>query len=291
MRIYPYTLEELHFAWCHRVYFHFRSHRRKPLQQLARLDQATLSSLLEPYDIQLLELSTDAVNVRLLVSLTATETTSTAASKIKGRLSKWLSDQTPPTSSEKLRHLCRGYFAVTTGGTTSDDVSHYLDRQPAHHGYESRVRPPVFVQRYELAQEQQQQLLEAVHAMTSLRFHLVLASSWRHGVFHRESGSAVAERWCKLQTTLRFLLLKVSIVPDHVHIAVAVHPAVSLATVVVELMNSAQELMWQRYSANVIQAKLDRLWQPSAYVGSFGDLRSPAIAAYVRNWQRSDDDL
>ena len=74
-----------------------------------------------------------------------------------------------------------------------------------------------------------------------------------------------------------------SFVPDHVHVALRVHPARSPADTVVELMNAAQEVMEQELAS----AGLNRLWQPSAYVGSYGDLASPQVRSYIENWKSS----
>ena len=43
------------------------------------------------------------------------------------------------------------------------------------------------------------------------------------------------------QANSRFVLLKVSFLPDHVHVAVRVHPSVAPAVLVAELMNSDNE--------------------------------------------------
>ena len=78
--------------------------------------------------------------------------------------------------------------------------------------------------------------------------------------------------------------------PDHVHLAVTLHPAVEPASVVVGLMNAGQEAMWHRFDRDVIQAGIERLWQPSAYIGSFGELTSNAISSYVGRWERDASD-
>ena len=78
--------------------------------------------------------------------------------------------------------------------------------------------------------------------------------------------------------------------PDHVHLAVTLHPAVDPASIVVALMNAAQEVLWSQFDRDVIQAGVERLWQPGAYVGSFGDLTSNAIGAYVSRWERDVGD-
>jgi len=66
-------------------------------------------------------------------------------------------------------------------------------------------------------------------------------------------------------------LIKVSFVPDHAHIALRAHP---------ELMNSAQE----EIRGALIPARVERLWQPSLYIGSYGDLASPQIRKYIEQW-------
>lgn len=80
-------------------------------------------------------------------------------------------------------------------------------------------------------------------------------------------------------------LEEVSFVPDHVHLAVHIHPSVSPAKSVVALMNAAQELLWTEFAESAIRAGVERLWQPSAYIGSCGDLESAKLAAYVRRWE------
>ncbi|HMV87366.1 MAG TPA: IS200/IS605 family transposase [Blastocatellia bacterium] len=112
----------------------------------------------------------------------------------------------------------------------------------------------------------------------------MLATSGRRRIFGAREGSAVAATWRNALTQLQAALLKVSFLPDHVHLALRLHPAVSPANLVVELMNAAQTVVFEQFPQAVIQAKAARLWQPSAYIGSFGDLASPQISQYIHNW-------
>jgi hypothetical protein len=59
---------------------------------------------------------------------------------------------------------------------------------------------------------------------------------------------------------------------------------VAPAELVLALMNAAQELMWQDFVDSVIQARIERLWQASAYVGGFGNLATPKLQRYLQNW-------
>jgi REP element-mobilizing transposase RayT len=160
----------------------------------------------------------------------------------------------------------------------------YLGTQGEHHGYAHRARPPIFVQSF-TATPAEEGVVRAKHAYTQLQFHLVLATWQRRGVFGPGEAQVVADCWRLLQTEHRFALAKVSFVPDHVHAAVWIHPGVSPSNLVAALMNCAQETLFERCPDAMIAAGAERPWQPSAYIGSFGDLATPQTQRYIQNWQ------
>jgi REP element-mobilizing transposase RayT len=224
-----------------------------------------------------LESASDTTDLLTLVSLRPGETISACASKMKGQVSKWLRSSLKLDAPADL--LSRGYFACTVGRSTSEAVEQYLSLQSEHHGYAGRLLPPVFVEQFGLSAADEDRV-KAKHAAVIAQFHLVLATCKRRGVFGTSEGRVVTAEWRKLQTKVRMALIKVSFVPDHVHIALRAHPAETPADLIVELMNAAQQVM----SKEMIAAKIDRLWQPSAYLGSYGDLASPQIRKYIQNW-------
>ncbi|XZE19345.1 transposase [Pirellulaceae bacterium SH449] len=245
MFIQPYSTEELELSFCNRVYFRFGSNRSKPIEPLPRLTKQIVGDLLVPYDIHLLELAATNVDLRILVSLTATESVSAAASKIKGHISKRLSyDAMDHLPGEQQKWLGRGYFAATTGHTRTAEVASYFERQTNHHGYDDRPRSPTYVDSFALDES----LLATDHAVARLRYHLVFATEARRGVFHDVSAPRVTEAWRRLEPEWKAVIEKVSFLPDHVHIAVSVHPVVSPAALVVALMNEAQEIVWEHFA-------------------------------------------
>jgi REP element-mobilizing transposase RayT len=286
MLIQPYQLDELRFASCFRVYYRWQTHRVRAMPALAKLNQEMLAALLQEYGIHILEASARETDVRALASLLPPESVATCVSKMKGRVSKWLREQSGRSSNEKL--LSRGYFACTTGKSTEDTVLAYLDQQGEHHGYASRPIPPLFVATYPLAEFDEERPC-AAHAVTILQFHIVLSTWKRFGIFGREEAGAVVSCWKDVEKQHPMLIEKVSFVPDHVHLAVRLHPSLSPASVVLALMNAGQELMWRGFSDSVIRARVERLWQPSAYIGSYGNLESAKISAYVRKWESMGD--
>ena len=287
MLIQSYQLEELHFACCFRVYYRWRTYRATLQPALLRLDRETLDSLLQEYGIHILEASASESDVEVLASLLPPETAAACASKMKGRVSKWLRGQSGLPQERKL--LSRGYFACTTGTSTAQAVLAYLESQGEHHGYMSRPLPPVFVASYARTSEDEQRL-SASHAVTILQFHMVLSTWRRKGVFSRAAAEATADCWRQVQRQYPMFLEKVSFVPDHVHLAVRAHPSLSPAKIVVALMNASQELMWKDFANSVIRGRVERLWQPGAYIGSYGNMESAKIAAYVRKFEAADED-
>jgi len=275
MLIQPYELDELHFAYCYRVFMRWRTYRARPIPSLAALSKSTLTKLVEGYDIHVLECATNPTDLLLEVSLKPNDTISIAASKLKGKVSGWIRGELDLKQPERL--LSAGYFACTVGNSTSRDVEKYLSEQAVHHGYAQRRLPPVYSERFEPDESH----IIPKHASVISRFHCVLATSWRKGVFGSVSGEQLTAEWKKLQAKRRFVLRKVSFVPDHVHLALRLHPAVSPAETIVDLMNVSQEFM----KRELVTVGIDRLWQPSAYIGSYGDLASPQIRKYIENWE------
>lgn len=285
MLIQPFRLDELQFAYCSRVFFRTRTHRRKAIESLSKLNAKSLEELLRPYDIHLLEFESNESEIQGLLSLKPTEAISTAMSKTKGRISKWLSEQIAGTECQpRQKHLAVGYFAVTSGQSNSAVIDEYLDKQSEHHGYANRARPPVYVRSIEHS-EFERVALRTDHAVTVLRHHMVFATEYRRGVFTDESAHDLTDRWLEPQE--KFLIDKVAFLPDHVHVAVSIHSTISPASVARTLMNSSQEFIWHRFPQLAVQARIERLWRPSAYVGSFGDISSNAMRAYMHRWAES----
>lgn len=283
MYLAPYRLEDLHFAYCYHSYLRWNTRCLRPYRALARLDLSTLQRLTAELGIHILEVAPTATDVRVLVSLKPTETISACASKLKGRTSRWLRAELGLEEATPL--LSRGYFACTTGKSTRQQVEAYLEQQSEHHGYVHRPLPPVYVGEYSVPAELDNRL-RPQHAWCVLHTHIVLATQQRRGLFAEAESEAVAGSWLACQQKVGFALRKVSFLPDHVHIAVQLRPTTAPAKLVVLLMNQAQEVIGERFGAEAVRARLGRLWQPSAYVGSYGELASPQVQQYIRKWQK-----
>jgi hypothetical protein len=118
MLIQQYSAEELHFAYCYRVYMRWRTHFAKPYRELQSLDKEILRQLGQAYGIHVLECATTATDVLTEISLKPSETISAAASKLKGKVSSWLRQEIALEKESRLgswlfclygweKHCCR----------------------------------------------------------------------------------------------------------------------------------------------------------------------------------------
>jgi REP element-mobilizing transposase RayT len=136
MFIQPYRLDEIAFAYCYRVYLRWRTHRAKPCPALSHLNRSVLEEIGGRYEIHVLEATSTETDVLLLASLKPEETVAACASKLKGQVSKWLRERFGGSKPANL--LSKGYFACTSGKSTTEAVERYLEGQ----GEQSWPRQP-----------------------------------------------------------------------------------------------------------------------------------------------------
>jgi len=104
-------------------------------------------------------------------------------------------------------------------------------------------------------------------------------------VFGSRTAASLAGYWKELERQEKYAIRKVSIVPDHAHLAVRTHPAVAPASLVLMLMNSAQQFLFENHREDVLAAKLPQIWYPGAYIGSYGDVTVAKVRNYIRDWE------
>ena len=174
----------------------------------------------------------------------------------------------------------RGYLARSVGRVRIHAVKRYLDTQAEHHGYNTRALPPVF--RFRATEPK---VLATAHASFDLAHHLALATRFRRGVFDSKTGQALVNYWIKVAAKREFAVDQATILPDHVHLLVRITPKISVEQAALSLMNNGQYFIAKHFPLTLVEAKIDQLWQPSAYVGTFGtcgELTTALLKAFLR---------
>jgi REP element-mobilizing transposase RayT len=98
------------------------------------------------------------------------------------------------------------------------------------------------------------------------------------------AAESITRRWETLMEEQRFGFRKISFVPDHVHLAIHAHPTVVPGKLVVQLLNISQDVLRDDFEHLIVRTGNPRVWKPSAYVGTFGDMANALIQAYLRRW-------
>jgi len=264
-------------SWAFQLHYHicFRTHRRKAVfddrRRTVALSEA-LSELCNVNDLHLIEKDCQPEHVQLLLSLRPSQLISYALKRLKGRSSTAICQEfglTPPL-------WARGYLARSAGSVRVQAVKRYLAHQAEHHGYDKRPLPPVF--KFRAAEPE---VLATAHATFDLNHHLVLATKFRRGVFGSKTGEALANYWIKVAARHGFAIDQATVLPDHVHVLVRITPKISIEQVALSLMNNGQYFVAKHFPHAIVRAKIDQLWQPSAYVGTCGDLTTALLKAFL----------
>ncbi len=170
----------------------------------------------------------------------------------------------------------RGYLARSVGRVRVSAVKHYIEAQARHHGYESRIRPPVFSYRAEPAVQ-----LTAAHAEFELNHHLVFATLGRKGVFDSALGRSLGEYWLNVARRREFAIDRMTIVPDHAHLLVRIPPKMSIEECALLLLNNSQHFVGQHAPARLIEEGMNSLWQASAYAGTCGSVTTSLMKKFL----------
>ena len=181
-----------------------------------------------------------------------------------------------PLFSHASSEAAISYLARSTGQVRISAVRKYLDQQSAHHGYDSRLLPPVY--RY---RAKEPTILMASHATFELTHHLVLSTWQRKGIFDSSLGRTLNDYWLRVATKRGFAIDQLSVVPDHIHLIVRMVPSMSIEECALLLMNNGQHFVGKNYPQVMIEAGINQLWQPSAYAGTCGDYTSGLIQKWL----------
>jgi len=172
----------------------------------------------------------------------------------------------------------RGYLARSSGKATAMAVHAYLANQAEHHGYARRCLPPVFCFRAVAPK-----LLTVAHAKFELKHQLVFAVKYRRGIFDSKLGRSLVEYWLRVAAKREFALDQVTVLPDHVHLVVRITPKMSIEQCALLLLNNGQYFVAKTCPQRLIEARLDQLWEASAYAGTCGELSTALLKSFLES--------
>ena len=273
--MYLEPFDEISWAYQLHYYLCFRTHRRKNLFSSGdRMEALTkeLSQICERHDFHQIKAKGYPNNLRFLLSLRPSHSISKTLQSVKANLSRELRAR----FGFELPVWADGFLARSAGRVRIEAVKRYLDSQSKHHGYEQRVLSPVF--RFV---DKEQQPLNSAHSVFDLNHHVVLATKYRQGIFGSSVATELISYWRLVAKKGNFAIDRATVLPDHIHLMVRIVPKVSIATSVLALMNNGQHWLGKHYPDLLIEAEVDQLWQPSAYVGTTGRITTALVKSFL----------
>lgn len=264
-------------SWAYQLHYYlcFRTRRVSGVftapERVEALNEA-LREICARHEYHLLESNIYPDHVRCLLSLRPAQAISNVIQTLKANSARLFNAQfalTPPLWG-------RGFLARSVGRVRLSIVKQYISEQAEHHGYEKRVRPPVF--RYST---EEAATLTAAHASFDLNHHLVFATRYRRGVFDSALGAALIQYWQRVASARGFAIDRVTIVPDHTHLLVRIAPKMSIEECALSLLNNGQHFVGQHAPEALIRAKIEQLWQASAYAGTTGEFTTALVKAFL----------
>jgi putative transposase len=271
MHLNPFTklswAYQLHYYLCIGAYRH-----RAILAEDGPLMTGLINEICARHDYHLLKLKIYPDHMRLLVSLRPDQVISKVVQTLKANSSR----EYRLRSNLDASLWAKGYLARSVGRVKIQAVKRYLDEQSEHHGYATRVRPPVFRFRAPRAVE-----LREPHASFNLNHHLVLSTRRRTGVFTSALGEELTNYWLRVAAKHGFAIDQMTTLPDHVHMLVRTMPKMSVEACALTLMNNAQHFIGSKYPGAMIEQGIDQLWRDSAYVGTCGQVTTALLKTFL----------
>jgi putative transposase len=272
------TYTAINWAYQLHYYLAFRTHRRRA-HFADPVCATTLKQIVEEicqrHDYHLLESKTHDNYFRCLLSLRPEHDLATVIGKIKTNASRECGLQLQAYNLA-APIWARGFLARSAGRVNLSTVKQYIEHQAEHHGYATRHRPPVCRYRAEQPKE-----LSAAHSAFDLNHHVVLSTRFRAPVFEATLGEELATYWLKVAAKYGFAIDRLTIVPDHVHLLVRTVPKLNLESCVLALMNNGEYFLCRNHPQTLPDERIDQLWQPSAYVGTCGEVSTALVKAWL----------
>ena len=257
-------------TWAYQLHYYlcFRTHLRRALPEFMKLSQ-TIHEVCARHDYHLLEFRPEPTQVLCLLSLQPAAAVAKVIQTLKSNSSSEIDLPNPVWA--------RGYLARSVGSVQIDTVRQYLEHQSEHHGYGTRLLPPVYCYRA-FARVR----LIAAHCSFELSHQLVFSTRKRKGVFNSVIGRRLSDYWLRVATERGFAIDQISVVPDHVHLIVRIVPSMSIEDCALLLLNNGQYFIGKHYSELMVELGLDQLWESSAYAGTCGNFTTAFAKAWLR---------
>jgi len=118
----------------------------------------------------------------------------------------------------------------------------------------------------------------------SCKYHVVWCPKYRRGVLVNGVDARLKDIIQSVCTESRAELLKLDVMPDHVHLLVEVDPQYGIHRLVRQIKGRSSRLLRQEYPW--LKSRLPSLWTHSYFVSTVGGAPLEVIKQYIENQKR-----
>lgn len=123
------------------------------------------------------------------------------------------------------------------------------------------------------------------HATYSINYHLVWCPKYRRKVLDGAVGVRLTELLAEYVQQLDGEILKLVVMPDHVHMVASFPPTMAIDQIMHKLKGASSHQLRQEFP--FLNSRLPSLWTRSYYVGTAGHVSAETIQRYIDAQRRS----
>lgn len=113
-------------------------------------------------------------------------------------------------------------------------------------------------------------------------YHIVWRPAYRRAVLDEPIKTALLHIFHEIAAQYAMEILACEVQPDHLHIFVSFPPSLSIATAV-KLLKGISARRLRSMFPTLRRVRSDRLWAPSYYVGTAGQVSAETIRRYIES--------
>ena len=114
-----------------------------------------------------------------------------------------------------------------------------------------------------------------------LDYHLVLVTQNRVPLFDETISPRLFEYVMAIGNKHNFVVDRIGLLPDHVHLIIEAIPNLSIEQCVLALLNNTRHWMNEHYSGVLKQTHAWDVWQPSFYAGTVGEYSTAQVKRFL----------
>lgn len=122
------------------------------------------------------------------------------------------------------------------------------------------------------------------HAVYDIKLHIVFVTKYRRPCLHEELRDYLKCAFSEILAAWRCELIEFGGEADHVHLLVAIHPALNISTLINNLKTASARRARNRFAEHVARFYWKPMfWHRAYYIGSVGGASLETVRAYVES--------